>query len=86
MLKKIIVNVCFSLWGIYALIFGYFGLTGFGAEITKKGIREALCGSFGCSNAEYYGSLAWIIGIIVFTYFIPFFLLMAWTKKTKKGV
>jgi len=85
-MKKIIVNVCFSLWGIYALIFGYFGLTGLGMEIAKKGIRETLCGSFGCSNAEYYGSLAWALGMIVFTFLVPLFLLIVWIKKTKKGV
>jgi hypothetical protein len=84
-LKKTIGIILSTLWGIYALTFGYFGLVGFGGEVSKEGLRKTLCGKMGCSNIEYYGSLTWLIGIVVLTYIIPLIIIIFWIRKSKKG-
>lgn len=85
-MKKLLINSLFILWGVYALIFGYIGFAGFGVEVAENGFRQTLCGTTGCSNAEYIGSLSWLLGIAVFTYLVPICLLVVWLRKRKKGV
>jgi threonine/homoserine/homoserine lactone efflux protein len=71
-------------WLFYAVGFGYFGLLSFYADASEKGFRATLCGTSGCSNAEFFFSVAWLLGIIFVIYILPFVIIYLVYRRRKK--
>ncbi|XEC94486.1 hypothetical protein AB6A23_24765 [Paenibacillus tarimensis] len=71
------------IWLIFAIGFGFFGLLGFFANATEKGFRATLCGTAGCSNTDYFFSVAWLLGMIFLIYILPIIILILLVRKRR---
>jgi threonine/homoserine/homoserine lactone efflux protein len=84
-LKLTLVIALGLVWLFFAVGFGYFGLFGFLANASEKGFRTTLCGSIGCSELDYFFSIAWVAGMICIVYILPIALIIYLVHKRRKG-